>query len=142
VFFVPLATRRLSSRLPARVLLGAGLLIVSIGLFLMHGVSADSSWTTLLAGFVVAGTGIGLANPAIGSTALAVVQPARSGMASGINNTCRLGGVAIGIAALGAIFQHRIASDLGEQVPHAPRGLAQAVASGGTPGLAHGHGPV
>jgi EmrB/QacA subfamily drug resistance transporter len=131
VFFVPLATRRLSSRLPARVLLGAGLLTVSIGLLLMHGVSADSSWTTLLAGFVVAGTGIGLANPAIGSTALAVVHPAHSGMASGFNNTCRLAGVATGIAGLGAVFQDRITATLSERLPAGASGLSSTVASGG-----------
>src|SRR5437763_9766655 len=142
VFVVPLATRRLAQRVPARIMLGGGLALVSAGLLLMHGVTVHSAWTALLAGLIVAGAGIGLANPAIGSTALAVVEPERSGMASGINNTCRLGGVAIGIAALGAIFQHRIASDLAERLPHAPRGLAAAVASGGTQGLAHGHGAV
>src|SRR5437763_1654589 len=139
---VALATRRLAQRAPARMMLGGGLALVSAGLLLMHGVTVHSAWTALLAGLIVAGAGIGLANPAIGSTALAVVEPERSGMASGINNTCRLGGVAIGIAALGAIFQHRIASDLAERLPHAPRGLAAAVASGGTQGLAHGHGAV
>jgi EmrB/QacA subfamily drug resistance transporter len=142
VFVVPLATQRLAQRAPPRVMLGAGLVLVTVGLLLMHGVKVSSAWTTLLAGLIVAGAGIGLANPAIGSTALAVVEPARSGMASGFNNTCRLGGVAIGIAALGAIFQHRIATDLAARLPDAPHGLAQAVASGGTHGLAHGRGPV
>jgi hypothetical protein len=37
-----------------------------------------------------------------------VVPPARSGMASGANNTARQVGIATGIAALGAIFQHDI----------------------------------
>src|SRR4051794_29338078 len=137
VFFVPLATRRLSARLPARLLLGLGLLTVSIGLFLMHGVTASSDWTTLLAGFVVAGLGIGLANPAIGSAALAVVDPARSGMASGFNNTCRLAGVATGIAGLGAVFQHRIATTLSDRLPGAAKGLSGAVASGGPRAIAH-----
>ncbi|MFN2616909.1 MAG: MFS transporter [Thermoleophilaceae bacterium] len=131
VFFVPLATRRLSTRVPPRVLLGAGLLIVSIGLLLMHGVGASSGWTTLLAGFLVAGVGIGLVNPAIGATALGVVHPARSGMASGFNNTCRLAGVATGIAGLGAVFEHRIATTLAERMPHAANGVSNAVASAG-----------
>jgi hypothetical protein len=119
-------------------MLGSGLALASLGLFLMHGIDPDSQWTTLLPGFILCGIGIGLANPAIGSTALAVVEPAHSGMASGFNNTCRLGGVAIGIAALGAVFQHGIDTKLSELAPRAPSGLAEVVASGGGRGaVAH-----
>src|SRR5207237_3550025 len=85
-----------------------GLALVAVALFLMHGVEVDSSWTTLLPGFVVAGIGIGMLNPMLASTAIGVVPPARSGMASGINNTFRQVGVATGIAGLGAVFQHQI----------------------------------
>jgi EmrB/QacA subfamily drug resistance transporter len=138
-FIVPLATRRVVSRIPARLVLGVGLALVSAGLLLMHGVSVDSDWTTLLAGFIVAGIGIGLSNPSIATTALGVVPPARSGMASGINNTFRLSGVATGIAALGAIFQSRIESHLAALDPGTTKGVADAVASGG-PGAVAGEG--
>ncbi len=37
---------------------------------------------------------------------VSVLPVERSGLASGINNTFRQLGIAIGIAALGAIFQH------------------------------------
>jgi len=136
VFFVPAATRRVSERVPPRVMLGSGLALVSLGLFLMHGIDTDSSWTTLLPGLLVAGAGIGLSNPAIGSIALGVVDPARSGMASGFSNTCRIGGVAVGVAGLGAVFQNRIDSKLAELAPHAPGGLGDAIASGGTRAVA------
>jgi hypothetical protein len=131
-FFVPAATRNLVARLPARVPLTIGLGLVGLGLLFMHGVTPDSKWTALLAGFMVAGFGIGLSNPSIASTALGVVPAARSGMASGINNTARISGVATGIAALGALFQSRIESKLGELLPNAPSGLADAVAASGT----------
>ena len=137
VFVVPLLTRNLGTRVPPRVMLGMGLLLVSVGLLLMHGISVTSGWTTLLAGFIVAGVGIGLSNPAIGAIALAVVEPARSGMASGINNTCRLGGVAIGIAALGAIFQSRISSSLADSLHNPQSGLGGTVASSGTRAVGH-----
>src|SRR3954471_259779 len=136
VFAIPAATRGVSERVPPRVMLGSGLALVSLGLFLMHGIDTDSSWTTLLAGLLVAGVGIGLSNPAIGSIALGVVEPARSGMASGFSNTCRIGGVAIGVAGLGAVFQNRIDSKLAELAPHAPSGLGDAIASGGTGAVA------
>jgi hypothetical protein len=42
--------------------------------------------------------------------------------------------VAVGVAALGAIFQHGIDSKLTELVPNAPSGLSEAVASGGAHG--------
>jgi EmrB/QacA subfamily drug resistance transporter len=135
IFFVPAATRRLADRVPPRIMLGGGLAFVALGLLLMHGIHGDSRWTTLLAGMIAAGVGIGLANPAIGTTALGVVDPARSGMASGFNNTCRLGGVTIGVAALGAIFQSRIDAKLAELLPHVPPGLGAAVAARGTEGL-------
>ena len=40
----------------------------------------------------------------LASTAVGVVEPARAGMASGINSTLRQVGIATGVAALGAIF--------------------------------------
>jgi hypothetical protein len=137
VLVVPALTRNLGTRVPPRIMLGGGLLLVSAGLLLMHGLTASSGWTALLAGFLVAGMGIGLANPAIGSTALAVVEPARSGMASGISNTCRMGGVALGIASLGAIFQSRISSSLADSLNDPPSGLGGVVASGGSRAVAH-----
>ena len=56
----------------------------------MESISAGSEWTALLPGFIVAGIGIGLANPTIAGAALQVVDPARTGMASGISNTRRI----------------------------------------------------
>jgi hypothetical protein len=59
---------------------------------------------------IAAGAGVGLCNPTIAQVAVGVVEPARSGMAAGINNTFRQVGIATGIAALGAIFQTRVES--------------------------------
>jgi hypothetical protein len=73
-----------------------------------------------------------MANPAIAKIALGVVPPQRSGMASGISNTFRLGGVATGVAALGAVFQRRLASTLHGTLGHQSQELARAVAAGGT----------
>jgi predicted MFS family arabinose efflux permease len=131
-FLVPLVTRNLVAKLPARVPLTIGLALVGVGLLLMRGVQPDSEWTTLLAGFMVAGFGVGLSNPTIASTALGVVPAARSGMASGINNTMRIAGVATGIAALGAVFQSKITDSLHTLLPQAPSGFADGVAASGT----------
>jgi EmrB/QacA subfamily drug resistance transporter len=131
-FFVAPIGGQLLKRWPARALLGVGLILVGVGLLLMHGVQVGDSWTHLLPGFLVAGVGIGLTNPAIASTALGVVPPARAGMASGINSTFRQIGIATGVAALGAVFQSRIASELSTNLPQAPPSFSDAVSSGAT----------
>jgi EmrB/QacA subfamily drug resistance transporter len=138
VFFVPLATRRLAARVPLRVMIGSGLALVAGGLALMYGLNADSEWTALLAGFIVGGIGIGIANPALAAGALRVVDPARTGMASGINNTFRLGGVAVGVAALGALLESRVQDQLTAEVGANANGLGAAVSSAGVRAVA-GH---
>jgi predicted MFS family arabinose efflux permease len=130
VFVVPLVTRKYAARVQLWLLLGGSLSIVAVGLALMELVSVGSSWTVLLAGFVVCGIGIGLANPTIAGAALRVVDPARTGMASGISNTCRLGGLAVGVAALGVLLQHRIGVHLAAAGYHG-KSVSAAVASSG-----------
>jgi EmrB/QacA subfamily drug resistance transporter len=135
-FVVAPIAGRLSTRVPVRLLLGGGLAACGVALLLMWGIKLGSDWTTLLAGFLVAGVGIGFVNAPLASTAVSVVEPRRAGMASGINNTFRQVGIATGIAALGAIFQSRIMTFLSQaniasQVPLRP--LAQGIASGATP---------
>ena len=139
-FVVPLLTRGLPARAPG-ALLGGGLGLTALGLALMHGLTASSHWTALLPGLLLAGVGIGLANPAIANIALGVVPAERGGMASGISNTFRIGGLAVGVAALGAVFQHRLGTSLERSLGGKQNTLAKAVASGGTRAAAAlGHG--
>ncbi|HZW75255.1 MAG TPA: MFS transporter, partial [Caldimonas sp.] len=130
VFIVPIATRKLSTRVPMWALLSVSLAIVAAGALLMTLISPGSSWLALLPGFVVAGAGIGLANPTIAAAALRVVDPARTGMASGISNTCRIGGLAMGVAVLGAVLESRVGNHLAGAGYHG-KGLASAVSSSG-----------
>ena len=136
-FFVSAATGALISKVQARFLLAGGLVLVGVALLMMGGIGTDDEWTTLLPGFIVAGIGIGLVNPVIADVAVSVVPKEQSGMASGINDTFRQVGIAIGIAAWGAIFLGR-GADKVEQVlagtPGAtgdrPRQLVEAISSG------------
>jgi hypothetical protein len=52
-------------------------------------------------------------------------------MASGINNTFRLGGVAIGVAALGAVLENRVATSLSRVAGPQGHRLGDAVSSAG-----------
>ncbi|HWE33396.1 MAG TPA: MFS transporter [Solirubrobacteraceae bacterium] len=135
-FFVAAASGRLTERVPVRLLLGTGMVMVSAGLLLMRGLTPSSHWTALLAGFLISGAGVGLVNPALAATAIGVVPPQRSGMASGINNTFRQVGIATGIAALGAIFESTLKNKLTPALAHTPvaahtAALSRAVAAGG-----------
>ena len=120
---------RLSDRVSARWLIGPGLLAVGAGLLLMTGLTADSSWTHLIAGFIVSGLGAGFVNPPLASTAIGVVEPERAGMASGINSTFRQVGLATSIAALGSIFSTQLHNRLADALaPTALSGRADQIA--------------
>ena len=115
---------RLSERVPARWLIGPGLLLVGVGLIVMAGLNGGSAWTHLIPGFIVAGFGGGLVNPPLASTAIGVVPPNQAGMASGVNTTFRQVGIATGIAALGSIFTSAIGDHLAGALPPSLAGSA------------------
>jgi EmrB/QacA subfamily drug resistance transporter len=136
-FFVGPIAGALLSRVPARLLLSAGLGMTGVGLLLMSGIRAGSGWMTLLGGFLVAGAGVGLLNPVIANLAVSVVPNQHSGMAAGINDTFRQVGIAVGIAVWGAILVGRGADKAAELMagtPAAsgehPRELVEAASSG------------
>lgn len=140
-FFAAGLSGRLSEHVPVRYLIAPGLGLVGVGLLFMTGLNGTSSWTHLLPGFIIAGIGAGLVNPPLASTAIGVVTPERSGMASGVNSTFRQIGFAMSIAALGSIFATKLREDLAHalaSVPglaaHAPQYVAQI--RQGTPGRA------
>jgi len=131
-FLVAAVAGRLTGRVSLRTLLTGGLLLTALGLWDMTQLSVKSSWTALLPGLVLSGIGFGIVNPTLAATTLSIVPPARSGMASGMNSTCRQLGIAIGIAALGAVFEHQIvqrARAALTSVPHAAA-ITHAFASG------------
>ena len=131
-FIVAPIAGALLAKVQARVLLSFGLFLCGLGLVLLSGVDQGSEWTALLAGFLVGGAGIGMVNPVIADVALSTVPDEQSGMATGINDTFRQVGVAVGIAAWGAIFLARGESKVEELAPGTPqpRELVEAASSG------------
>jgi EmrB/QacA subfamily drug resistance transporter len=121
--------RRLTAVLPVPVLLAGGLLLTTAGLALMTLVDGGSPWTTLIPGLALSGLGSGLVNPTAATLSLSAVEPARAGIASGLVNLGRQVGTAIGIAALGAVFEARVVSRLGDELGH-------RAAAGGAPSTA------
>jgi len=76
---------------------------VGLALLLFGGLQVADDWTALLPGMILGGIGIGMVNAPLATTAVGVVEPQRSGMASGINSTARQVGIATGTALYGAI---------------------------------------
>jgi EmrB/QacA subfamily drug resistance transporter len=135
---------RLTTVVPVRLLMGAGLALVGLSLLLMRGLTVTSHWTHLLPAFLVGGVGVGLINPALASTAIAVVPPRQAGMGSGISSTFRQVGIATGIAALGSIFTSEIRAHVSSGLHAVHLGGAHAIAtaiSSGQTQLANAHFP-
>jgi EmrB/QacA subfamily drug resistance transporter len=147
IFLTAGVAGRLTSHVPARLLIGPGFLLIGAGLLLMRGLDPASDWTHLLPGLIVAGVGAGFVNVPLASTAVGVVEPARAGMASGINTTFRQVGIATGIASLGALFVAHVRdgvesallgtplADVGHRIAEQVSGgqAAQAIASAPAP---------
>jgi EmrB/QacA subfamily drug resistance transporter len=131
---------RLTSHVPIRALIGPGLVVIGVGLILMRGLDATSSWTHLIPGLILSGIGVGFVNPPLASTAVGVVQPQRAGMASGINSTFRQVGIATGIALLGTLFSNRVGTAVADEVRGTPLAshsaqISGALQDGGATGL-------
>jgi predicted MFS family arabinose efflux permease len=142
LFIVPqLVARHLVHRLSGRALLTAGLSLVTAGLVALGIAVPFFSYTALIAGMVVAGTGAGILNGEVVKVGMTVIPPARAGMASGVAGTVRFTGIVIGFAALGAVLTARIRTILspglekiGQAASAAHSHLVQRVVAGDVAG--------
>jgi EmrB/QacA subfamily drug resistance transporter len=126
----------LAARAPLRLLLAGGLLLVAMGLALLTGVTTSGDWTGTVPAFLLAGAGLGVINPPLAAAAVDVAPSGRAGLGSGINATSRQVGIAIGVAAYGAVFGHAVSDTVLRRLagtplrPYAGR-IADAVVVGG-----------
>jgi EmrB/QacA subfamily drug resistance transporter len=123
--------RVLLERFGLPAILAAASTIVAGGLALITLIHADSGWIAVVPGLVVAGVGWGTINPAAAEGALASVPSNAAAMASGIVQVTRQIGIAVGIAALGALFHAHVEHALGGARP-----LSDRIAGGATHDLA------
>ena len=104
IFFVSAASASLLEKVSAGALIAFGLGFVAIGLSLGLLATATSSWWMLVPSLMIGGLGTGLFNPAGAAVALGSVPPEQSGLASGVNDTFRQAGIAVGVALFGALI--------------------------------------
>src|SRR5207342_1060580 len=91
-------------RVGVEPVLVVGMAMLTAGLLYFTQVSVGGTYVAdLLPGFLVIGVGIGFSFVPISIAALAGVQPAEAGLASGLINTSQQIGGALGIAALSTI---------------------------------------
>lgn len=103
MLIAPLAGR-VSDRIGSRWLTAGGMTLVAIALLIFSRLGQDSSFWTLLPGLVVGGVGMAIVMTPITAAALAAVPVDKSGVGSGVLNTSRQIGIALGVAVMGAII--------------------------------------
>jgi EmrB/QacA subfamily drug resistance transporter len=108
---------QLVTRIGVKPVLTIGMSALTAGLVFFTQVSADGSYVAdLLPGFLLVGVGLGFSFVPISIAALAGIQPAEAGLASGLINTSQQIGGAIGIAALSTIATSRTEDSVGSGV--------------------------
>ncbi len=102
-FLVAGSMASVGQRVSPRVLITVGLVLVGVGQALLTIVGVATSWALFLPGLLVAMVGTGMLNPAVSHVALSSAPPEQSGLAAGVNDMFRQAGIAVGVAALGAL---------------------------------------
>jgi DHA2 family methylenomycin A resistance protein-like MFS transporter len=84
-----------------------GMLCSGLGALLLSRIDAGDSAADLVPALLLLGAGIGIALPAMTSTAVSAAPEAQTGMASAVHNASRQVGATLGVAVLGTIvFSH------------------------------------
>ena len=109
MFVAPVAGR-MTDRVGGKYILFAGLLLFAGGFGWTAAVATTgSSWARFIPSLALAGIGLGCTFAPMTTTAMRSVQPSVAGAASGMLNTVRQVGAVIGVAAIGALLQNRLA---------------------------------
>jgi EmrB/QacA subfamily drug resistance transporter len=120
VIFAPIAGK-LSDKVGSRWLIAAGMTTVGLCCLELSTVAVDSTFWRMLPGFILGGLGMSFVMTPMSAAVMGAVPVDKAGVASGVLNTFRQVGVALGIAIMGAIITNREAAALraGDDAPHA-----------------------
>ena len=130
---------RLADRIGGKYVLMVGVALFAIGMgWLDWRAGIDSTWETFLPGLLVAGVGVGCTFAPMTTVAMRNIRPQMAGAASGVLNTTRQVGGAIGSAVVGAVLQNRLAASLHDQAvsysaqlpPQVPQAVRQRFVDG------------
>jgi MFS family permease len=108
VVFAPIAGK-LSDRVGSRWLMAGGMTVVSVCCLLLSTVNLHSTFWHMLPAFLLGGLGMSFVMTPMSAAAMGAAPVEKAGVASGVLNTFRQVGVALGIAITGAIIADRAA---------------------------------
>jgi EmrB/QacA subfamily drug resistance transporter len=103
ILLAPIAGKQ-SDRIGSRWLMGGGMTVLGISLLLYQRVGLHSTFWTLLPAMVLGGVGMAFVMSPMTSAAMGAVPIDKAGVGSGVLNSFRQVGGALGIAAMGAIL--------------------------------------
>jgi len=112
VIFAPIAGK-LSDHVGSRWLISGGMSVVAICCLWLSTVTLHSSFWHMLPGFILGGLGMSFVMTPMSAAAMGAAPVAKAGVASGVLNTFRQVGVALGIGITGAIVANRAAAYAG-----------------------------
>jgi EmrB/QacA subfamily drug resistance transporter len=133
--FISGASAQVATRVAPGTVIGGGLALVSIGLTLGVLAQPDSSWTILLPTLLIGSIGTGFFNPALSAVALSSAPQRMSGLAAGVNDTFRQAGIAVGVAAFGALVPADSALGQGSAADYVSGLHAASLAAAGLAGI-------
>ena len=117
IFIAPLAGR-FSDRLGSRGLMTAGMAMTGVSLLVFARLEPHSSFWMMFPALIVGGAGMALVMTPMTAAAMSAVPVDKSGVGSGMLNTFRQIGGALGIAVMGAILSNRQAAELHAGATH------------------------
>lgn len=107
---------RLSDRFGGKYFLMGGLVLFACGMGLVVSlISLNATQATFWGPAALAGVGMGMTFAPLTTVAMRDIRPQMAGAASGVLNTVRQLGGAIGSAIIGAVLQNRLAAELHDQ---------------------------
>ena len=106
----------LVNRLGSKGVISTGIFLEALGLLLISRLNINTTYASLIPALVVLGAGIGLALAQNTQIILSEINPHESGSASGVLNTIRQVGSALGIAVIGAVLTHQATVAIPQQI--------------------------
>lgn len=107
-------------RVGTKVVVAAGLSLMSLGFAVASTLSSDSGyWGPVLASMVLIAAGLGLTTSPATEAIMGALPPAKAGVGSAVNDTTRELGGTLGVAIVGSVF----ASVYGPQIVEGLRGF-------------------
>jgi EmrB/QacA subfamily drug resistance transporter len=107
ILVAPIAGR-LSDRIGARWLMGAGMTLLAVSLTLFGTLDEQSSFLNLLPGLLVGGVGMAITMAPTTAAAMGSVPVDKAGVGSAVINSMRQVGGSLGIAIMGALVATRV----------------------------------